>query len=58
VAVEPIGPVGPRPDLAGVERLQLTPEQRREREQRRRKRREATPKPPGGKGRGGLDLRA
>ena len=62
MAVDPIRPVGPRPDLAPVTRVQLSPvereEQRREREERRRRRRETAPETPARGEDGGLDLRA
>jgi hypothetical protein len=62
VAVDPIRPIGPRPDLAPVERVQLSrvrrEEERREREERRRRRRASTPEPPLRDADGGLDIRA
>lgn len=55
----PIGPIGPRQDIAPVEGVPLLDrvereERRKEREERRRKRE----KPPQDKPRPGLDLRA
>jgi hypothetical protein len=61
VAVDPIRPVGPRPDLAPLERVRLTPaerdEERRERERRRRRAASTRPAPPAEDGPGGLDIR-
>jgi hypothetical protein len=60
--VEPIHPIGPRPDVEPVRPVVLSPrereERRREREERRRKRREAAPGRPDDGGHGGLDIRA
>ena len=62
MAVDPIRPVGPRPDLAPLERIQLSraerEQERRERDERRRRRRRApAPEAPVRDGDGGLDIR-
>jgi hypothetical protein len=47
MTVDPLRPIGPRPDLAPVQRTQLTrierDEARRERDERRRRRENAAP---------------
>jgi hypothetical protein len=62
LAVDPIGRVDPRRDVAPLERVQLSPiereRQRREREERRRRRREPRPQPPADAAGEGLDIRA
>ena len=60
MAVDPIRPIGPRRDLAPVERAQfskLRRDEERERREQRRKRREAASEPPENDGAGGLDIR-
>jgi hypothetical protein len=60
--VEPIRPIGPRPDLEPVRPLVLSPrereERKREREQRRRRGGQAPQEPPAGEDPPRLDIRA
>ena len=61
MAIDPVFPIGPRPDIAAVERIQLTvaerDAERRDREERRRRRPRATPEEPPEEGHGGIDIR-
>ena len=60
--MEPIRPLGPRPDLEPVRPVVLSPrereEQKREREQRRRRAARAAQEPPAEDGPPRLDVRA
>jgi hypothetical protein len=59
--IDPVFPIGPRPDLGPVERVQLTvaerDAERRDREERRRRRRRRTPEEPPEEDHGGIDIR-
>jgi hypothetical protein len=60
--VEPIRPIGPRPDLEPVRPVVLSPrereQRRREREERRRRGSRTPPEPPAGEDPPRLDIRA